>query len=125
MTRRRITRWSGLLLLVAAWLLLQQLAWVHGLSHIGTHAADAADVADVSQPHSHSAADHDEHGHPAHRVCCACLGLHGLGAALPSCAPLWHASLAEGPAPAATPWTSADLAPRWAVRSRAPPSLIV
>lgn len=125
MTRRRITRWSGLLLLVAAWLLLQQLAWVHGLSHIGTHAADSADVANVSQPHSHSAADHDEHEHPAHRVCCACLGLHGLGAALPSCAPLWHASLAEGPAPAATPWTSADLASRWAVRSRAPPSQTV
>lgn len=133
MTRRRITRPIGLLVLAAAWLLLQQLAWVHGLSHVtGPHAGGQHDAG------HHEAAWHtgvDDHGHGdratqgdapgGHPVCCACMGLHSAGAALPSAAPTLPAGTGTCAAPPQRAWVSASLAPWWSWPSRAPPALLV
>ena len=127
MTHRRITRWSGLLLLVAAWLLLQQLAWVHGLSHAiaPQHAGGDAVVAVAADHAHHEGADsHDAH-EGEHVLCCACIGLHGVGAALPSAAPSLPAGAGACGVPQQRIWASASLSPRWAMPPRGPPALSV
>ncbi len=89
-----------MLLLAVAWMLLQQGAWHHALEH---------------DLHDHESA------HVVHEACCACLGLHAAGAALPAG---HQALLPQQAAPVAPPrWATSAHTPAltWRAPSRDPP----
>ena len=116
MTMHMVRRWSAVLLLAAAWLLLQQGAWRHALSHDVSHPVSLHQQPLADQTHDH-APDHPK----AHGLCTLCLSLQASHAALPA-APVWLVpALAIGLARVG--WVSVAHwpAPIWRPRSRAPP----
>ena len=125
MTTHMVRRWSAVLLLAAAWLLLQQGAWRHTLSHEVPHQA----AYQASQPplqhhadHAHDRTHDHSSDHPkAHGLCTLCLSLQAAHAALPAAPALMLPALAHGLARPARAWLAHSPATHWHPPSRAPP----